>query len=177
MKPVDFARIGVAIAVIATFTCQIGAATAQRTRRAQTAHVSAPNLQPGIDLGQLQVRLWYEGTGRLSGDIAPPSPFAIWNTIIGEGDAEEIADDALATVEVLSSGHEVNVAAPLVMEARDARGRILARRVFANILTSSEGRSVKGLWLPDIGCAGAVNVTATLGPIRRSVRVQMDCGE
>ncbi|HEX9963625.1 MAG TPA: hypothetical protein VGB04_01425 [Allosphingosinicella sp.] len=44
--------------------------------------------------------LFYENTGRLSKDISPPVEFTGWNTVIGEGSAEDAADDLLVTVEV-----------------------------------------------------------------------------
>lgn len=78
-----------------------------------TSQASAADAQ-GAYISNPSVRLWYEETGRLSDDIAPPREFNLWNTIIGEGDAEEHANDALFTVELHSDG-EQNIAQPLTL--------------------------------------------------------------
>ena len=128
-------------------------------------------------LGRLEVRLWYEETGRLSDSIAPPAAFYGWNTIIGEGSALEIANDALFTVEVLSGGQQANVALPLTLTVTNNDGRVLGRRTIANILTSDDGRSVQALWVNDVGCAGSLTFSAMIGSVRRSTEVILDCGE
>lgn len=156
-------------------------AEAQSISETLAAQSRQPRAHPadtkGIDLGRIQVQLWYEETGRLSADITPPAEFITWNTIIGEGQAEEIANDVLMTVEVLSSGREENVDIPLTMEVRDSEGRIVATRTVASVLTSPQGRSVKGLWVPDIGCAGEITFRAQLGRLSRRVELNFPCGE
>ena len=106
-------------------------------------------------LGQSQVRLWYQGTGRLSEDIAPPKAVPLWNSIIGEGAAEENADEALFTVEIRTAG-EQNVAQPLVLIASDKAGKVLSQRTFKSMMTSEAGAAVMPLWVRNIGCAGTV---------------------
>jgi hypothetical protein len=172
--PIAAAALAMALAVVSTGVA--AQSTSHRRAHAATGQ-SQPANPPGIELGAIQVRLWYEGTGRLSENIAPPVSFDAWNTIIGEGAAAENADDALATVEILSGGHEANVPGPLIIEARDYRGRIVARRVVTNLLTSRAGRAVRGLWLQEVGCAGIIRVSARLGPMQRSVQISLPCGE
>jgi hypothetical protein len=129
-----------------------------------------------MELGSTQVRLWYEESGSLSQDISPPAKFEAWNMIIGGG-VPEIANDALFTVEVLSGGHEGYTNGPLALTARKANGKVLASRNIRSILTSKKGRAVKGLWVPNIGCAGDVTFEAKLGSMRRSVKMSFPCGE
>lgn len=131
----------------------------------------------GIDLGAIRVRLWYEETGRLSENIAPPADFHTWNTIIGEGQAQEIANDVLMTVEILSGAKAENIDIPLTLEVRDATGKILAIRQVSRILTSETGNAQKGIWVYDVGCAGLLTFSATLGRLTRSVQVDFPCGE
>jgi len=131
--------------------------------------------QSGERLGQIKAQLYYEGTGRLSPDILTAKDFALWNTIIGEGSAEEIANDLFVSVELASNGQR-NLATPLRITVR-GRGRVLAERTFTGILTSKGGRISKGLYLRDAGCAGPVTIEARFGDQRRTASLDLACGE
>lgn len=121
------------------------------------------------------MQLYYENSGRLSKDISPPVEFSGWNTIIGEGSAEEAAGDLLVTVEVRGPPGEF-IEQPLTLVAR-AKGKVLAQRKFDTLLTTAEGRTWKALWLNDVGCAGRIEVTATIGKSSRKSAISLDCGE
>jgi hypothetical protein len=128
-------------------------------------------------LGNPQVRLWYEESGRLSANIAPPKSVTLWNTCIGEGDAQEDANDALFTIEVRTAGQQ-NVRPPLTLVATDGKGKILARRTITNVLTSDAGRATLALWVPNVGCGvGKVVFSARMGTASRSVSLSFDGGE
>ena len=111
--------------------------------------------------------------------------FIAWNTIIGEGSAEEYANDLLVLVEVVGSGGQENVED--ILEIRTRRGEGLtvgmpagnpaARRRFNSLLTSDEGRVWKALFLPDVGCAGRIEIVATIGRSTRRETVDLVCGE
>lgn len=139
---------------------------------------------PQITLGPIEARLFYKETGRLSENIlGQTEEFYFHNTIIGEGSAEEAADDLLVSVE-MSAGrfgtpddnHQF-VEMPVTIEARDSQGRILGRRVHDTVLTSYRGSEHKVLWLNDVTCAGEVTLTATFGRQRQSATLVMGCGE
>ena len=144
------------------------------TARAPVAQAPPAN-GTSHSLGRIEMRLWYTRTGRLSGNVAPPAKVTLWNTVIGEGDAQEAAHDAIATVEILSSRTD-NFAPPLRIEAQ-AKGKIVASRTVNNIVANTSGRSTEALWIPDIGCAGPVTVTARLGAHSKAITVRFDCGE
>ena len=127
-------------------------------------------------IGQIRAQLYYEETGRLSGNIAPPADFTAWNTIIGEGSAEEQARDILISVEVLGQGGQENISLPLDIVARGRGGRVLARRRIVHMLTSN-GRVWSTLWLNDATCGGPIEVIATIGRSSARTRLSMDCGE
>jgi hypothetical protein len=129
-----------------------------------------------VTLGEIRMHLFYAETGRLSRDISPPNEFAGWNTIIGEGDAEENANDVLVVIELRSSG-EQNFTTPLYVVARDRRGRVLGQRRFAGGLTGDNGRAYQALHLPDVGCVGPITVTATMGRLTRRETLALNCGE
>lgn len=129
-----------------------------------------------VTLGEIRMHLFYAETGRLSRDISPPNEFAGWNTIIGEGSAEENANDLLVVVELRTRG-EQNFTTPLSVVARDRRGRVLGQRRFAGGLTGENGRAYQALYLADAGCAGPITVTATIGRQTRRETLALNCGE
>jgi hypothetical protein len=128
-------------------------------------------------IGTIRMHLFLEETGKLSPNIAPPAEFTGWNTIIGEGSATEAANDLLVVVEVRNPGGEANLTQPLTVVARGAKGKMLGQRRYAYLLTSGEGRVWKGLWLSDVGCAGHIEVTASIGRSTRKSAIDLDCGE
>ncbi len=140
------------------------------------ALLAAPSAPPAPTVAAIRMQLFYEETGRLSRDISPPAEFTGWNTVIGEGSAEESANDLLVTVAVRGPAGE-NLAQPLTIVARNARGKILAQRRFSDLLTSGQGRTWKAVWLADVGCAGRIEVTATIGRSTRKSAISLDCGE
>lgn len=140
------------------------------------ALAAAPSAPPAPAVGRIRMQLFYEDTGRLSRDIAPPAEFTGWNTVIGEGSAEEAANDLLVTVEVRGAAGE-NVAQPLSVVARSGKGKVIAQRRFGNLLTSAQGRTWKALWLADVGCSGRIEIVATIGRSTRRSTINLDCGE
>lgn len=125
-------------------------------------------------VGAIRMQLFYEETGRLSKNIAPPAEFTGWNTIIGEGSAEEAANDLLVTVEVRGApGEDVG---QLHVVARSGK-KVVAQRRFDNLLTTVQGRTWKALWLSNVGCAGRIEVTAAIGRSTRKSAIDLDCGE
>jgi hypothetical protein len=128
-------------------------------------------------LGDIRMHLFYQETGRLSPDISPPNDFTGWNTVIGEGSAEEAADDLLVVAEVRTTG-EQNVETPLRIVARGGPGnRVLAQRSWTGLLTSTQGRAYLPLYVPGASCAGEIRVTVTLGRATRSETLTLACGE
>jgi hypothetical protein len=135
-------------------------------------------------MGDIEVRLFYKETGRLSENIMRSSPaFTFHNTIIGEGDAEEAADDLLVSVTMdagkfgTAEENQKYVDAPVELIARDASGKVLGRRVHKGVLTSERGSERKVLWLNDVTCAGHVTLTARFGKQTKTAKLIMGCGE
>ena len=137
-----------------------------------------------IQMGDIQARLFYSETGRLSDDLlARKKPFVFWNTAIGEGDAEEKADDLLVSV-TLSAGKfgtpeekEQNLDGPLTIKATDEKGKVLGMRTGRYLLTGRNGSTTVGLWLNDVTCAGAVTIQAQYADKVKSAVLKMACGE
>lgn len=127
-----------------------------------------------FSVADIQARLLLEQSGALSIDISDNDEFIGWNTIIGEGSAGENADDLLVTA-IVSGPGEHNLTTPLVLTARDERGRVLGRRRIAGIF--ARGRSYRSMLLHDVGCAGTIRLTAQLGSSTRTETVSLPCGE
>ena len=139
--------------------------------------LAAAAAQPATgELGEIRMHLFYTYSGQLSDDVSPPRAFAGWNTVIGEGDALEPADDLLVAVEVRTDGHQF-VEGPLHVTAHGRDGRLIAERRLEAVLTSDGGSSFTGLWLNDVGCEGEIRVTATFAEQARTETLELNCGE
>ena len=132
--------------------------------------------QPGGYLANPSVRLWYTETGRLSDNVLSADDFQLWNTVIGEGSAEEYATDALFTIDVRSDGHQY-LPETLMLTATDSEGKVLAQRSYEGILTGEGGNGTFALWVQDAGCAGRVTFRASFGASTRTSTLDFDCGE
>jgi hypothetical protein len=157
-----------------TFKWSIWASVAQLLWLASGAQICAQTTS--VQLNKLQVRLWYQETGRLSDNIAPPMTPTLWNTMIGEGQAEENANDVLFTAQILTDGEQF-VDKPAVLTATNAAGKVLAKRTFPSTLTGQAGGAVLPLWVEDIACAGVVVFSARIGSEKSSFSIDFACGE
>lgn len=146
--------------------------------------VSASLLSPAIaqtalpapQVEQIKVQLYYSLTGRLSVDIANDPDFMGWNTIIGEGGAEEPADDMLVSVRVTGDPH-TGKHAPLKIVAKNGKGKIIDQRTVKAILFGSNGTAWVPMWLRDVGCVGRLNITVSMGKSVKTQTIDLHCGE
>jgi hypothetical protein len=60
---------------------------------------------------------------------------------------------------------------------KDAKGKVVGRRAWHNVLTSKDGTVVLPLWLNDVGCAGQLNISASYNGATKTGRLELDCGE
>lgn len=127
-------------------------------------------------LESIRVQFLYERTGTLSEDVAPPSKFAIWNTVIGEGDAKEPATDALISAVIGGVKDEENSTRPLVLTVKDRKGKVLASRTFGFMLIGSPGL-VQSVMLRDASCLGPITIEASFNGQKKKTTVDMACGE
>lgn len=124
----------------------------------------------------IEARFVYGTTGALSENIAPPSKFAAWNTMIGEGDAKEPASDLLVIVTLKSEPAEANLPSPLTITLSNDRGRVLARRTITSLFVK-DGKAARAMFVPDAACLGKVAIKATMGASQRVTNLQLNCGE
>lgn len=123
------------------------------------------DLPSSIAIERIEAHLFYEETGLLSEDLlARANGFTGWNTIIGEGDAKEHANDMLVLIRMqadkFTDDPEKLVSSPVSVTVANAK-KVLASRTWADVLTSEKGIAVLPLWVRDVGCAGDIYIKAT----------------
>lgn len=161
------------------FTALIGAAIGVATAQPAAADEGAARLH----LGELQLRVLYRDTGRLSDDLLHgDGPRATWNLVIGGGGLEGPADDAVVLLPIIADKDETGNGeafsdTPIAIRARDAKERVIAHREFTGVLTSGEGKTHLALWLTDVTCQAPLTLEATLGKERVTGRFDFNCGE
>lgn len=128
------------------------------------------------EITTIEARFVYEKTGGLSENIAPPSTFHAWNTMIGEGDAKEPANDLVVMVGLKSEPAEANLSTPLTITMINDKGRVLARRKIGSMFIK-DGKAMRALFVPDAACLGKVAIKATIGASERIANLRLDCGE
>lgn len=124
----------------------------------------------------LRIQFFYERSGRLSGNIAPPARFNAHNTMIGEGDAEEPANDLIVSAALSINEDQASVDTPLVITVTGKGGNVLARRTFEGLFFT-RGKIVKAVFVPNVACAGLLKVEANVGTEAKRTSVTLDCGE
>lgn len=139
------------------------------------ASAAAPVLAR-VTLGDIRVQLFYRHSGTLSGNVAQPGRTHLWNTVVGEGDAKEPADDALVTVGLKGGQPDMVTDLPLIVTAR-AGGRVIASRSFSGILLPLQGQAWSALWLPNVTCRNRVTIDVSYGVQKKATFVNFDCGE
>jgi hypothetical protein len=135
-------------------------------------------MPPTAWIDRIEMRLFYIYSGTLSENIAAPAEFFGWNTVIGEGSAKEPADDVLVTVylkRVPGSGGGFDKVSII---AKDARGKILGKRIAEPYMADEQGNAAVALLLHDATCAGTITVTAKMGrALAKSNTANLSCGE
>lgn len=126
----------------------------------------------------IHARLYYEGSRSFSDDLTPR--MALWNTIIGEGDASEPSNSTLVTVEV--SGRHLPIGGiSVVITARGADNRLVAQREESVFIYNERTRFHAPLWIYDTGCE-EITISARLvgdgvDPSVKTQTIPFHCGE
>ena len=128
-------------------------------------------------MGAMTAHLFYKESGRLSEDLlARDYPFIGWNTVIGEGDAAEAADDLAVVVRIETVG-QAYLPEQLDIWVTDENDGELGRRRFDGLLTSDAGQLANVLWLNDVTCAGVITLHAKFRGEEKTATLQLECGE
>lgn len=132
----------------------------------------------GIRIGAVRAHLYYQRSGVLSEDLVAWRPhFNGWNTVIGEGDAEEPAENLLVVATVVNPGGEAWLNEKLTLRVTGEKGRQIKERVFSGLLLADKGTLHLPMWLDDAGCIGPVTISATFRGKSVAGTLQLMCGE
>lgn len=141
---------------------------------AQAASPVAPKI------AAIRAQFYYEETGMFSNDILSDKDLSLWNTIIGEGGSGGASNFTLVTVEV--QGKDVPVGAlKVVVVARDAKRRIIARNTADVSLYDAKTKFHAPLFLYNTGC-DEIEISANLigkGVSKNALKAKIPfaCGE
>lgn len=136
--------------------------------------------EPALKITGIEARLFYQHSGRLSDDLLKRNPpFSGWNTVIGEGESGEPADDLFVSVRLeplAKSADGVYSNLPVTITA-SAGGKIVGKRTFTGTLLPAKGAAWKAIYLHDIGCIGDLKIDVVAGKQRRAATLAFHCGE
>lgn len=128
-------------------------------------------------LKSMSAMLFYTNTGKFSQNILDNPNFSLWNTIIGEGSAEEPSSETLVLIEVVGDGSPDVSSSDKLTVTTQVRGMPPIKRRVGNFLFSRAGTHFEAIWLYDTGC-GVTTISAQLNgepPITKTL--DFECGE
>lgn len=130
----------------------------------------------GPKIERLEARLFYSHSGSLSAPITPDA--ALWNVIIGEGDASEPSESTLVVVILRGEPGDYPPGVLDIVVTETRSGKVVLKRTSALGIFSAQGRFHVPVWLSDTGCT-SITVKASLrgGSSRASLDIPFHCGE
>lgn len=125
----------------------------------------------------IQAKLFYETKGTFSRDLLSGSKFTLWNTVIGEGDAEAPSNATLVLVEVQAKPGSYDDKRNVSLRAT-AENEVLVDRTVPLGVVGKDGKLFAAFWLYDTGCV-PVKLTARLTGQKVAVTrtILFHCGE
>jgi hypothetical protein len=128
-----------------------------------------------LRLDRVEARLYYSHSGTFSEALTPA--FALWNVIIGEGNAKEPSSSTLIDAIVKGRAGSFDPTWSVEFVAKDTRtGRVIARRTAKVGVLGNNGISHIPFWLSDTGCE-PLTVAVTIHGDTRSIDIPFRCGE
>jgi hypothetical protein len=134
-------------------------------------------VQAEVKVNKVSAYLIGGRTGALSKDVLAVKDFAFWNTVIGEGDAHEPADDVLVTVNLkLSEAGEKFGDISLTAREKDGK-KVLGSRTDVNpsFLDGTDGAASFVLY--NVTCRN-LNIEVRSGKkLLKTTNIPFACGE
>jgi hypothetical protein len=135
-----------------------------------------------VAIDEIRAQLFLERSGKLSENLVGTRK-ALFNTVIGEGDAGEPADAILVTLgftgarNTKSSDKIARDLASITVRQQAKTGeRILLRRVYGGFLFGETGRIHKAFLLDNATCA-PLEIEVKVGRSRKEAKLDFACGE
>jgi hypothetical protein len=144
--------------------------------------VSAKGKRPAAPyrIAAVRAMLFYDTKGTFSRDVLAAPPFAFWNTVIGEGDAEAPSSSTFVVVEISRPAAEANLPNRRISFNATAKGRVVLNRTVPIGLFGANGKYYAGFWLYDTGCQPVTINVRILGqaqPAAKTATIPFACGE
>lgn len=134
---------------------------------------------PEYRVSGMRALLFYSDRGTFSEDVLADTTKALWNTVIGEGDAGGPSESTLVVVEV--SGEPGSYEPDRSVELRATAGdRVLLRHAAPVAGLSTEGRMYAGFWLYGTGCEPvrlSARMVGQAAPAELRREIPFQCGE
>lgn len=135
---------------------------------------------PPYKITAVKAMLFYNERGTFSRDILADPPFALWNTTIGEGDAESPSRSTLVLVEVTGKPNENEPPPARKVEfTATAGGKVLVKRTY-DISLGERGKFYAPFWIYEAGCEHIKVTARVLGQTQApavSKTLPFECGE
>ena len=142
-------------------------------------NVTLASAAPEYRISDLRAQLFFSDRGTFSDDLLKRKGLALWNTIIGAGDAGGPSSATLVVVEVSGAPGSYPDGRRVELAVRTAQKEIFRRQSSLGVL-GSDGHVYVAFWLYDTGCEELRVSTALLGqaePTRRVATIPFHCGE
>ena len=141
------------------------------------ASLFIPASASGLKIEDVRVQLFYENSGTLSEDLTKMKNVALWNTIIGEGDAREPANSFLVNVVLSGKAGSFDHTEKLVVTVFDETiKKSVVQKTFSSFLIEKSGRVIKPVFVENRTCS-PIRITAKSKNSTRTIRLSFDCGE
>lgn len=136
---------------------------------------AAPAFAAAPRIDKIEAKLFYQNSATLSDNVAMGSGVNLWNTVIGEGDAQEPANDVLIIVTIAADPSSYDDT-PLSIEVKGDDGKVVATRRLKGLLVGDTGKVSRAVYLEDSTC-NALSVKASIGKSTMTLEVPFACGE
>jgi hypothetical protein len=145
------------------------------------AVVCLAGLQPSsaqtVEVADIRVQLFYEDSGQLSADdLTKRKDLALWNTIIGAGDAGGPARSFLVSIVLRSTPSSFLKREAVVTVTDDKKKTKVMERHFRGLLFGKDGQLVKPILVENQTCS-PTTIRAVIGARTKSVTLPFECGE
>jgi len=135
-----------------------------------------------VAIDEIRAQLFLERSGKLSENLVGAKK-ALFNTVIGEGDAGEPADAILITLAFTGAKNSKSsdkiardLASITVKQQAKTGEKILLRRVYGGFLFGETGRIHKAFLLDNATCA-PLEIEVKVGRSRKEAKLDFACGE
>lgn len=154
----------------------VGTMISARSLPSAVAHGSAT---PEYQISDLRAQLFFSDRGTFSDDLLKRKDLALWNTIIGAGNAGGPSSATLIVVEVSGQPNSYPAGRTVELAVSTTRKEVFRHRLSVDVL-GPQGHAYVAFWLYNTGCESLKVSTALLGqfePTRRVAMIPFHCGE